>query len=135
MAEKNKRWRREMMIYVCYTLPYAFWPAGIIYALHAIQGHPFRIADVVADGGILTTAIGLNMGSVWRLSNDTKWLELKIAFAGLSSFAMLSGSFFYGYRYVHGATSSVVFVDLCVLVFIVSVAIATFCRLLPEDNQ
>jgi hypothetical protein len=107
MAAANKRWRREMLTYFCFTLLYAVWPIGMIY---------------------------LNIGAVSRLTNATKWPELKIVFVGLASLAMLCGSFFYGLRYVRGATNSVVFLDLCVLVFIVSVVIATFCRFLPEDN-
>jgi hypothetical protein len=134
MAAANNRWRREMLTYFCFTLLYAVWPIGMIYVLRAVQGHALRLADVVADGGILTVAMGLNIGAVSRLTNATKWPELKIVFVGLASLAMLCGSFFYGLRYVRGATNSVVFLDLCVLVFVVSVVIATFCRFLPEDN-
>ena len=135
MAETNRRWRREMLTYLCFTLPGAFFPIGCLWAARAYQGYPLRTVDVVADGGILAIAIGLYADAFARIINSgTRWLELKIVLGGCTTVAMAGGSFFYGLRYVRGATNSVVFLDLCVLVFIVSVVIATFCRFFPEDN-
>jgi hypothetical protein len=137
MAAANNRWRREMLTYFCFTLPSATAPIGFLYvAKRVIDGSPLTIPGLVADGGILTIAIGLNASALSRLMwSGTKWLELKVVFASLASLAMLFGSYFYGMRYVHRATDSVVFVDLCLLVSIVSTGIATFCRFLPEDDQ
>lgn len=135
MVERNKRWLTEMLTYFCFTFLHALWPIGMMFAARAVQGYPLRIADVVADGGILTVATGLNIGAVSRLIKITKWVELRILFGGLATVTLLSGSFFYGLRYFRGATSSIVFVKLCIPVFIVSLVIATFCRFIPEDDQ
>lgn len=108
MADRNKRWLIEMLTYFCFTLWYALWPIGCMYAVRAVEGSSLRVADLVADGGILTVAMGLNVVAVARLVRITKWVALRIPFAGLASLTMLSGSFFYGLRYFRGATNSTV---------------------------
>jgi hypothetical protein len=135
MAAANYRWGREMLTYFCFTLPYAGWPVGMMYLLHRFQIYPFTWPVVVADGGILSIAIGLNAAAVRRLiMSEHKWLELKIVLAGFATIAMTSASFFYGLRYFHGVINSVDFVHLALLVCIVSIVIGTFCRFFPEDN-
>ena len=124
-----------MLTYFCYTLLHALWPIGCMWAVRVIEGNPLRPADLVADGGILIVATGLNLGAVLRLINMTRWVELRIVFVGLATLTMMSGSFFYGLRYFRDAASSVAFVHMCILVFIVSLVIAIFCQFLPEDNQ
>lgn len=135
MAATNRRWLREMLTYGCFTLPGACFPLASLYLARLYQGYPLRIADVVADGGILAVAIGLYADALSRMINATKWPELRIVFGGFASSAMLFATLFYGFRYMRRATNSVVFVDLCVVVFIVAVVIASFCRFLPEDNR
>jgi len=136
MAAANNRWRMEIVTYFCFTLPYALTPIGFIYVVRMVDGSPpLNIPGLVADGGILTIAIGLNAGAISRLIRSETWPELRIAIAGFTSLVMLFGSLFYGLRYARGAANSAVFVDLSVVIFIVSVVIATFSRFLPEDKR
>lgn len=137
MAVPNKRWRIEMWTFLCFTLVWAFYPIGYVYAIRQfVQRVPFNWTAVVADGGILTVAIGLSFGSMARLQKSNhKWVELEIVLMAFDAIAMLGGSFFLAFRYVDGAINSTAFVDLCLLVFIVSLLIAIFCQLLPEDDE
>jgi hypothetical protein len=136
MAAANRRWLKEILTYVCYTLLYAFFPIACLFLVRSVQGSSFNIPVLVADGGIFAIAIGLNAGAFGRLiSNDTKWPEVKIVLAAFASLAMACGSFLYALRYVRGALDSALFVDLSFLVFIVSILIVLFCRLLPEDDR
>lgn len=135
MAAANKHWRREMLAYFCFTLPGALFPIGCLYVARVDQGYPFRIVDVAAESTILAIAIGLYMDAVSTLfKSGPKWFEIKFMLAGFAAIAMTSASFFYGLRYMRGTTNSVVYVHESIVVFIVSIVIATFCRFLPEDN-
>lgn len=137
MAAANKRWRREFVRYVAYTLPFAFFPIVFLYfARRLIKGDTLTPAELVADGGILTVPITLAVDSLFRLlASDRRWYEFKMVLASLSAWTIALGSFFYAFRWYSGTTNSVVFVDLCFLVVFVSIILAAFCRFLPEDDR
>jgi hypothetical protein len=136
MAAVNRRWLKELLTYVCYTLPFAFLPIGFLYVLRKFNGGTLTIPGMVTDGGILTIAITLGADALLRLLlSDSRWRELKIVLAALACWAMTFGSFFYALRSISRATTSVVFIDLCLLVLVVSLTVGAFCRFLPEDDR
>jgi len=117
MAVANKRWLREILTYVCFTLLYALFPIGCLCLVRSVQGSSFNIPVLVADGGILSIAMFLNAGAFSHLiAEKTKWPEVKIVLAA-------------------SALDSTLFVDVCFLVFIASIVIGFFCRLVPEDER
>lgn len=137
MAAANRRWRREFVRYVLCTLPFAFFPIVFLYVAHlVVNGEKLTRSEMVADGGILTVAVTLACDSLFRLlASDRRWYEFKMVLVSLASWAIGLGSFFYAFRWVSKSTTSVVFVDLCFLVLVVSIIIAGFCRLLPEEDD
>jgi hypothetical protein len=137
MAAVNRRWRREFVRYVCCTLPFAFFPVVLLYITRrVVNGDALTYSELVADGGVLSVAITLAVDSLFRLlASDRRWYELKLILASLTAWTIALGSFFYACRWIGGTVNSGVFVDLCLLVVVVSIILAGFCQFLPEDDR
>jgi len=123
------------MTFFCFTLPYALFPVGMMWAVNKFEHSPFTLRAMAVDGGILAVAIGLNAAAVKRLvANDSKWPELKIPLAGFASMTMMCAGSFYGLRYVRGIINSADFANMCVVLLIVTIVISTFCMFFPEET-
>ena len=90
--------------------------------------------ELVANGGVLIIAITMATETLSRLiASGKKWLDMKIVAGACSTGAIIVGSLFYALRYARQPTNSVLFVDLCVIVLLVSIATSTFSKFLPEE--
>ncbi len=136
MATVNRHWRREFVRYVCWTLPFAFCPIEFLWVVRRVFNETLTRSGLVTDGGILCVAIGLAADALLRLlASNRKWFDFKMVLAALAAWAIGSGSYFYSLRLIDRSANSVVFIDLCFLVLIVSIVLAGFCRLLPEEDD
>jgi hypothetical protein len=97
--------RRDVSIYVCFTVPCSFSPIVFLYLLSANAGRYLTIPELVTNGGVLTIAISLAVDALSQLiAKGKKWLAA---------------------RAVVGA--SAVLAAECI-------ADAIVCRFLPEDE-
>lgn len=137
MAAVNRHWRREFVRYATLALPSAFFPIAFLYAFRLISaGEMLKPSELVADGGVLSIAITLAVDAHFRLlATNRRWYEFKMALSSMTIWTIAFGSFFYACRWINGAVNSVVFIDLCFLVIAVSIILAGFCRLLPEEDD
>lgn len=136
MAAINRRWRRELLTYVCFTLPFAFSPIGFLWVAHRVFNKTLTPSGLVADGGILSIAIALAADALMRiLAVGRRWFEFRLVLAALAAWAIGLGSYFYALRLIDGSVGSLVFIDLCFLVLVVCILLAGFCRFLEEDDQ
>jgi hypothetical protein len=118
-----------------FALPFSFFPIVAYYLMRTAEGLYPTIPDLATDGGVLTIAISLAAEALSRLiASGKKWREVKLVAAASSAWVIVCGSMFYALRYAHRPTNSVFVVRLCILLIVVGLTNATFCRFLPEED-
>lgn len=136
MAETNNRWRLQLLTHLCFTLPVSVLPVALLFLMRAYDGAYPTIPELLVNGGVLIIAVTMATEAMSRLIiGGKKWMDMKIVAGGCSVGVIITGSLFYALRYARQPTNSALFVNLCVIVLFVSVAISTFCRFLPEEDK
>ena len=136
MAVANTRWRRELLIHSCLTIPLSFFPIVCLYFMRGYDGNYPTIPEMLANGGVLSTAITLASEALSRLlTSGNQWLDIKIPTAACSLGVVIFGSIFYALRYARQPANSTLFVDLCFFTLFLGIAVSTFAKFLPEDDK
>jgi hypothetical protein len=132
----QNRKRVELVSYIFFTVLFSFFPVVCIYLIQAIDGHYLTIAEITQHGGVLTIVIVLAADAFSRLiTSGSKWRDLKVVAASSSAWMIGCGSIAYAQRSLRTPRNPVFFENVAIALLIGSIAVATFCRLLPQGDE